>query len=201
MWTKCRNSCQQRKLLLVAVVLLSLLFFFFFFIPAICLFLFLFYKNSVENNPYAELHIDDAGDCRRHCILYDNKTNNVTLYNNTNNTRARVRQGDRHSCEKDSFEIVVEQVRLEGGFKKRRKNQSGGVFEANCSRQMGQHKKNIFHQMFLCLHGGWQRFVCQMQIVIVLLEYKVEGDRTDTEGLFQRWNWSRHLKFCIECNV
>ena len=39
--------------------------------------------------------------------------------------------------------------------------------------------------MFLCLHGGWwQRFVCQMQIVIVLLEYKVEGDRTNTEGLF-----------------
>ena len=28
--------------------------------------------------------------------------------------------------------------------------------------------------MFLCLHGGWQRFVCQMQIVTVLLEYKVE---------------------------
>ena len=31
-------------------------------------------------------------------------------------------------------------------------------------------------------------FVCQMQIVIVLLEYKIEEDRTDTEGLFQRWN-------------
>ena len=36
--------------------------------------------------------------------------------------------------------------------------------------------------------GGGQRFVCRIQIVIVLLEYKVEGDRTDTEGLFQRWN-------------
>ena len=23
-----------------------------------------------------------------------------------------------------------------------------------CSRQMGQHKKKIFQQMFLCLHGG-----------------------------------------------
>ena len=70
------------------------------------------------------------------------------------------------------------------------------MFEANCSRQMGQHKKKIFYQMFLCLHGGGGggggvtnlRFVCQMQIVIVLLEYKVEGDRTDTEGLFQRWS-------------
>ena len=28
---------------------------------------------------------------------------------------------------------------------------------------------------------GVTRFVCQMQIVIVLLEYKVEGDRTDTD--------------------
>ena len=55
------------------------------------------------------------------------------------------------------------------------------MFEANCSRQMGQHKKKIFHQMFLCLHGGSQSFVCQLQIVFVLLEYKVEGDRTDTD--------------------
>ena len=30
--------------------------------------------------------------------------------------------------------------------------------------------------------------MCQMQIVTVLLEYKVEGDQSDTEGLFQRWN-------------
>ena len=30
--------------------------------------------------------------------------------------------------------------------------------------------------------------MCQMQMVIVLLEYKVEGYWTDTEGLFQRWN-------------
>ena len=28
------------------------------------------------------------------------------------------------------------------------------MFEANCSRQMNQHKKTILHQMFLCLHGG-----------------------------------------------
>ena len=66
---------------------------------------------------------------------------------------------------------------------------------------MGQNKKKIFNQMFLCLHGDWQRFVCQMQIVNVSLEYKVEGDRTYTEGLFQRWNWSRELKLFIECDV
>ena len=29
-----------------------------------------------------------------------------------------------------------------------------GVFEANCSKQMGQRKKKIFHRMFLCLHEG-----------------------------------------------
>ena len=28
------------------------------------------------------------------------------------------------------------------------------MFEANCSRQMGQHKKKIFHQMCVCLHTG-----------------------------------------------
>ena len=27
------------------------------------------------------------------------------------------------------------------------------MFEANYSRQMGQHKKKIFHQMFLCLRS------------------------------------------------
>ena len=62
------------------------------------------------------------------------------------------------------------------------------MFEANCSKQMGQRKKKISDQMFLCLHEGRQRFVFRMQILIVLLEYKVKGDRTDTEGLFQRWN-------------
>ena len=67
-------------------------------------------------------------------------------------------------------------------------NQNGEVFQANCSKQMGQCKKKIFHQMFLCLHGGEQRFMCWMQIVIVLLEYKVEGNGTGNEGLFQRWN-------------
>ena len=40
-----------------------------------------------------------------------------------------------------------------------------------------------------------------MQIVIVLLEYKVEGDRTDTERLFQKWNWKQIVEICIECDV
>ena len=57
--------------------------------------------------------------------------------------------------------------------------------EATCFRQMGQHKKKIFHEMFLCLHGA---SCVRCNCVIVLLEYKVEGDRTDTEGLFQRLN-------------
>ena len=29
-------------------------------------------------------------------------------------------------------------------------------FEANCSKQMGQHKKTFFHQIPLCLHEGRQ---------------------------------------------
>ena len=54
---------------------------------------------------------------------------------------------------KMSVQGPFKQVRLEGGF------ETGGrisdrVFEANCSKQMGQHKKKVFHQMFLCLHGG-----------------------------------------------
>ena len=85
-----------------------------------------------------------------------------------------------------------------GQLWKRRKNQSGGVFEANCSKQMGQNQKTIFHQMFLCLHEGWESLVCRMQIVIVLLEYKIEGDPGDNEGLFERWNWNNlYLMHCV----
>ena len=71
-------------------------------------------------------------------------------------------------------------MHLEGGFK-RGGRISGEEFEANCSKQMGQHKKMIFHQMFLCLHERWWRFGRWMWIVIVLLQYKVEGGQTDTE--------------------
>ena len=41
----------------------------------------------------------------------------------------------------DSLEIVIEQVGLEGSFERGRR-QSGRMFEANCSKQMGQCKKN-----------------------------------------------------------
>ena len=88
---------------------------------------------------------------------------------------------------KNTLEKILNRCVLRAAFK-RRQNQSGGVFEANCSKEMGQRKKKIFYQMFLCLHEGWERFVCRMRIVTVLLECKVEGDRTDTEGLFHRWN-------------
>ena len=37
----------------------------------------------------------------------------------------------------------------------------GGVFQANYSK-LGQRKKTTFHQLFLCLHEGWQRFGCRM---------------------------------------
>ena len=89
---------------------------------------------------------------------------------------------------KNSLEIIIKQVRLEGGFKTR-----GRIRVAECLRQIVPNrgaslKKQIFHQTVLCLHEGQQGFVSRMRIVFVLLEYKVEGDRTDTEGLFHRWN-------------
>ena len=56
---------------------------------------------------------------------------------------------------KNSLEIIIKQVRLEGGFKRGCRIKSGGVEclrQTGCSKQMGQHKKKIFHQMFLCCH-------------------------------------------------
>ena len=93
---------------------------------------------------------------------------------------------------KDSLEIIIKQVRLEGGFERGRR-----IRVAECLRQIvpdrwASIRKRSFTKCF-CVYtgegggggeGGEQRFVCQMQIVTVLLGYKVEGDRTDTEGLF-----------------
>ena len=93
---------------------------------------------------------------------------------------------------KNSLEIIIKQMRLEGGFER-----GDRIRVAECLRQIVPYRwasirKRSFTKCF-CVYaggggGGGQRFVCQMQIVIVLLEYKVEGGRTDTEGLFQRWN-------------
>ena len=54
---------------------------------------------------------------------------------------------------------------------------------AECLRQIvpdrwASIRKRSFTNVFVFTR---QRFVCQMQVVIVLLEYKVEGDRTDTD--------------------
>ena len=44
-------------------------------------------------------------------------------------------------------------------------------------------RKRIF---FMLTGVPWlQMFGCQMRIVTVLLECKVEGDRTDNEGMYQ----------------
>ena len=82
---------------------------------------------------------------------------------------------------KNSLEIII------GGFER-----GGRIRVAECLRQIvpdswARIRKNLSPNVFVFTRGV-TRFVCQMQIVIVLLEYKVEGDRTDTEGLFQRWN-------------
>ena len=51
-------------------------------------------------------------------------------------------------CEEDSLEIVIEQLRLEGGHKR-----GGRIRVVECLRQTvrtdGQGKKTLFHQMFL----------------------------------------------------
>ena len=58
------------------------------------------------------------------------------LYNNTNNRHAHTHALDKGiaTAVKNSLEIIIEQVRLEGSFKRGGKI-SGGVFEANCMRQ------------------------------------------------------------------
>ena len=72
------------------------------------------------------------------------------LYSNTNNIHAHshVRQGDRHSCKKRSLEIIIKRVCLEGGFKRRGRIR---VFEANCSKQMGQREKKILKCSPACI--------------------------------------------------
>ena len=81
---------------------------------------------------------------------------------------------------KNSLEIVIKQVHLQGGFKR------GGRISLRqiVPDRWASIRKRSFTKCFCVYTGGWLRFVCQMQIVIVLLEYKVEGDRTDTDRLF-----------------
>ena len=55
--------------------------------------------------------------------------------------------------------------------------------EVNCSEQMGQYNKQIFHKMFLCLHEEGQMFGCWMWILTIFLEFKVDGDWTHTDGM------------------
>ena len=47
------------------------------------------------------------------------------------------------------------------------------------------HEKALSPDVFVFTRGVTKVRVSD-EIIIVLLEYKVEGDRTDTEGLFQR---------------
>ena len=83
--------------------------------------------------------------------IYRTGLEHRALYNNMHSCTPPTHTHVGIAVKKDSLEIVIKQVHLEGGFKR------GGrirVFEANCSKQRGQHKKMIFHQMFLCLYEG-----------------------------------------------
>ena len=77
---------------------------------------------------------------------------------------------------KNSLEIMIKQVCLEGGCKR-----GCRIRVAECLRQIvpdrwASIRKRSFTKCF-CVYmggGGDQRFVCRMQIVIVLLECKIE---------------------------
>ena len=89
---------------------------------------------------------------------------------------------------KNSLEIVIKQVSLEGGFER-----GGRIRVVECLRQIvperwASIRKRSFTKCF-CVYTGADKGSCvRCRSIIVLLEYKVEGDWTDTEGLFQRWN-------------
>ena len=91
---------------------------------------------------------------------------------------------------KNSLEIIMKEVRLEGGFER-----GGRIRVAECLRQIvpdrwDSIRKRSFTKCF-CVYTGGDKgscFMCLMQIITVLLAHKVEGNWTDTEGLFQRWN-------------
>ena len=52
------------------------------------------------------------------------------------------------SCEKYNSEIITFQASLDTALKEGKNQKSRRVFETNCSKQMGQCKKTIFHQKF-----------------------------------------------------
>ena len=84
------------------------------------------------------------------------------LYNNTNN---------KHTCKRSHADthtsINAHASNWTGEFwgqvSEKKKNQSGGVFEANVSKQMGQ--RNECCQMFLCLRKGWQILVSDAEVL------------------------------------
>ena len=57
----------------------------------------------------------------------------------------------RHGGEKDTFDRVVEQISLESGFERGRRITVEESLRQTVPK-MGQRKRTIFHQMFLCLH-------------------------------------------------
>ena len=75
---------------------------------------------------------------------------------------------------------------LEGGFKR-----GGRIRVAERLRQIVPNRwATVRKRSFTkCVFTrGVAKFRVSDAIVIVLLEYKVEEDRTNTEGLFQRWD-------------
>ena len=78
-----------------------------------------------------------------------------------------------------------------------KKNQSDGLTEGDCSRQIGRFKTMNSFVFTRWMTKEW----CRMQNVIFLLECIFVRDQEDTEGIYQRGNGSRWLRFYIEYGV
>ena len=66
--------------------------------------------------------------------IYHTKWQHRALYNNTNHTHTHthsVERGDGQGYKKNSLEIIIKQVRLEGGFER-----GGRIRVAECLRQI-----------------------------------------------------------------
>ena len=80
---------------------------------------------------------------------------NTHRANTHTHTHTHVGRGDWHGCEKDSLEIIIEQVRLEDGFKRGGRKQTGKLFQTD-----GPAEENDFSPIFG--GRGGPRFVCRM---------------------------------------
>ena len=156
MWTKCRNSCEQKRLLLVAVVLLSLLLLLF--IPAICLFLFPVLQEQCRKQYIYRITHWWCRWLQKALLFWMITTLIMWRFTITLITRARVGHGDRQGCE-NSLEMVIEQVRLEGGFKRGGKIRLAESLSQTVPNRWASVRKRSFTKCF-CVYTRGDKGSC-----------------------------------------